>query len=64
MFVVAIGSAPEIGARFGLLRDMTPQDLDAWFVFMRENWHPNLLNGYATVVTYAEMKARRLARES
>lgn len=60
---MAIGSAPEIGTRFDLLKDMTPADLDAWFTFMQENWHPNLLAGYATVVTYHEMKQRRKTRE-
>lgn len=47
---MAIGSTPEIGSSFGLLREMTDDDLTRWWNHMRTNWHPNLLNGYATII--------------
>lgn len=47
---MAIGSNPEIGAHFGLLKDMTEDDLSAWFEYMRTNWGEYLMAGYATLV--------------
>lgn len=53
---MAIGSNPEIGSRFGLQRDMTPEQLQEWFDYIKKAWAGNLLNGYATVITWEEMK--------
>lgn len=61
---MAIGSNPEIGARFGLLKDMSMDELTAWWDYMRREWHPDLMNGYSTTVTYEEMKSRQASRES
>ena len=46
---MSIGSAPEIGAKFNTWGEMSDTDRAAWFAHMRENWHPNLMAGYATV---------------
>jgi hypothetical protein len=47
---VAIGSEPEIGAEFKLYKDKTPEEKQAFWDYMREHWHPYLMNGYATLV--------------
>lgn len=47
---MAIGSGAEIGVSFGVWKDMSEQQRLRWFRFMRENWQPNLMNGYATLV--------------
>lgn len=52
---MAIGSAPEVGTIFKSCQDYTMADWDAWWQWMRENWHPNLLAGYATIVTYEQI---------
>jgi hypothetical protein len=46
---MAIGSEGEIGTEFGMWKDMTEQQREAWFEHMRTHWKPNLLNGYATI---------------
>lgn len=61
---MAIGSAPEIGTRFGLLKHMSMDELTSWWDYMRREWHPDLMKGYATTVTYEEMKERQARRES
>ena len=47
---MAIGSAPEIGESFGVWKDMDEKQRQDWFEYMRTYWHPNLMNGYATIV--------------
>lgn len=47
---MAIGSEGEIGAYFGLWKDMSDEQRKAWWQYMRDNWHPYLMNGYATLV--------------
>lgn len=46
---MAIGSDPEIGVSFSRWGDMNDVSRQAWFTHMRENWHPNLMAGYATL---------------
>jgi hypothetical protein len=31
-------------------KDMTEQDRQAWFTYVRTNWQPYLMAGYATLV--------------
>lgn len=52
---MAIGSEPEAGKSFGSCRDFTMEDWEEWWAWMRANWYPNLLAGYATLVTYESM---------
>ena len=47
---MAIGSNPEIGSNFGLWKDMDDDQRKAWWAYMNANWHPYLMNGYATLV--------------
>lgn len=47
---MAIGSHPEIGVNFGMLKDMTEDEIDAWWAYMEKYWGENLLAGYATLV--------------
>lgn len=47
---MAIGSEGEIGKRFGVLKNMTPEDVELWFQYMRENWQPYLHAGWAVLV--------------
>jgi len=47
---MAIGSEAEIGATFAMWKDMTEHDRKAWWKHMNDNWHPYLMNGYATLV--------------
>lgn len=51
---MAIGSNPEIGANFGLWKDMTPEERKAWWTYMNTNWNPYLMNGYATLVHHKD----------
>lgn len=46
---MAIGSEGEIGATFGLWKDMTEEQRQAWWKHMNDNWKP-LMKGYATLV--------------
>ena len=46
---MAIGSEGEIGASFGLWKDMSKSQRLAWWQYMRDNWNP-LMKGYATLV--------------
>jgi hypothetical protein len=50
---MAIGSEGEIGATFTVWGEMSQEDRDAWFKYMRENWVP-LQKGYATLVLKKE----------
>ena len=47
---MAIGSTPEIGSSFKSCREYTMQDWEKWWQYMRDNWHPWLHNGWATLV--------------
>lgn len=47
---MAIGSEGEIGVRFGLWKDMTDEERESWWAYMRREWHPYLMTGYATLV--------------
>lgn len=47
---MAIGSNPEIGTKFGLLKDMTIEEIEEWWDYVRREWHPYLMKGYATLV--------------
>lgn len=46
---MAIGSEPEIGVQFKRWGLMTDTEKTAWFTHMRENYGPDLLNGYAKI---------------
>jgi hypothetical protein len=46
---MAIGSSAEIGIRFGLWGDMTPNERDIWCSTFRERFGADLLKGYATL---------------
>lgn len=47
---MAIGSQPAIGENFKSCKDYTIEDWEKWWAWMRENWHPNLMAGYAVLV--------------
>lgn len=47
---MAIGSEPEIGKKFTLWGDKTPEEKQAWYDYVRTEWHPYLMRGYATLV--------------
>lgn len=47
---MAIGSAPEIGVTFSTWGKMSPTERSEWFEYMRTEWHPNLMAGYAVLV--------------
>jgi len=46
---MAIGSGAEIGVKFGMWKDMTEQDKQAWYDHVRIVWAGNLMAGYATI---------------
>ena len=46
---MAIGSAPEIGVTFTLWGKMTPEQRQAWFRHMREQWGSDLMGGYGKI---------------
>ena len=52
---MAIGSAPEIGAKFSS-GVMTDEERVTWYEHIRTVWGPDLLGGYGTLV----YKRRRL----
>lgn len=47
---MAIGSAPEIGKSFTLWGEKTEAEKQAWWNYMRTEWQPYLMKGYATLV--------------
>lgn len=47
---MAIGSEGEIGVKFGMWKDMTETERQAWWEYMRAEWSSYLMNGYATLV--------------
>lgn len=47
---MAIGSEGEIGVRFGLWKEMSPETRELWWDYMRTEWQPYLMKGYATLV--------------
>ena len=47
---MAIGSAPEYGTEFKQWGEMNAAERQAWWRHMRENWHPNLMNGFGQLV--------------
>lgn len=51
---MAIGSAPEIGKKFTLWGEKTKQEKEAWWEYMRKEWHPYLMKGYATLVHHKD----------
>lgn len=46
---MAIGSDGEIGKQFGRWGDMTSQQQDEWFEYMRAMFGPDLMGGYGSV---------------
>ena len=46
---MAIGSDGEIGVVFARWGDMDEASRQAWYRFMRTEWHANLMAGYATI---------------
>jgi hypothetical protein len=48
---MAIGSEPEIGVQFTTWGKMDETARAAWFKYIREHWYPDLMKGYATLVT-------------
>lgn len=51
---MAIGSEGEVGKNFKSCRDYTMEDWEKWWQWMRENWHPNLMAGYASTILKKE----------
>lgn len=51
---MAIGSEAEIGATFSLMQGRTLEQLDEWYAYIRENWHPYLMNGYAKLIHHKD----------
>lgn len=51
---MAIGSEGEIGATFSLMRGKSLEELEKWYAYMRENWQPNLMNGYAKLIHHKD----------
>jgi len=47
---MAIGSAPEIGISFTTWGRMDDKSRELWFDYMKNNWGPDLMNGYGTLV--------------
>ena len=47
---MVIGNAPEIGTTFTTWGKMTKESRIAWFNHIRNNWGPDLLSGYGTLV--------------
>lgn len=47
---MAIGSEPEIGKTFTLWGKKTAEEKQAWYDYVRTEWHPYLMQGYATLV--------------
>lgn len=47
---MAIGSDPEIGKVFTLWGEKSEQEQAEWYEYVRTNWHPYLMSGYATLV--------------
>lgn len=47
---MAIGSDPEIGVEFTRWGDMTEEQRNAWFKYMREAYGPDLMGGYGRVI--------------
>lgn len=46
---MAIGSDPEVGKKFTVWGKMSPEDQQAWWDYIREEWDGNIMAGYATV---------------
>jgi hypothetical protein len=51
---MAIGSSPEIGAKFTTWGKMDEASRVAWFKFMKEHWGPTLLGGYGKLITNSQ----------
>jgi hypothetical protein len=47
---MAIGSEAPIGERFSTWGAMSSAERSEWFEYMRTEWSPNLMAGYATLV--------------
>ena len=47
---MAIGSAPEIGTSFTTWGKMSSQAREDWYNHIRNNWGPDLMSGYGTLV--------------
>lgn len=62
---MAIGSEPEIGSTFKLFKNKTQEERQAFWDYMKKEWHPYLMNGYAKLIHkkennpyYEERKAK------
>lgn len=60
---MAIGSAPEIGTQFGMWRNMTDTQRQAWWYHMQQHWGADLMGGYAKVVNVNEQKREAYLNE-
>ncbi len=47
---MAIGSDPEVGVTFGKWGDLTEEQQQAWYEYIRNKWGDTILAGYATIV--------------
>jgi hypothetical protein len=47
---MAIGSAIPAGVVFARWGDMDARERKAWYDFVRTDWHPNLMNGFGTLI--------------
>ena len=59
---MAIGSAPEIGTTFRQAQQMTSQDWEQWWQYMKTEWHPNLMAGEGKLVYITEQSKQRFTQ--